>query len=101
VLAHEPAIWQYLAGNSDYIALCHWNANVDNAWFYTDAAGELQCGLMDWGCVGRMNVAMAVWGALSAAETALGSIPASVPTKACGHHCRCCPTWMLDALSSR
>ena len=71
VLAHEPAIWRYLAGNTDYLALCHWNANVDNAWFSTDAAGELQCGLMDWGCVGRMNVAMAVWGALCAAETGL------------------------------
>ena len=26
---------------------------------------------MDWGCVGRMNVAMAIWGALCAAETTL------------------------------
>ena len=40
VLAHEPAVWQYLAGNADYIALCHRNANVDNAWFFTDAAGD-------------------------------------------------------------
>ena len=71
VLAQEPAVWGYLAGNPDYIALCHWNANVDNAWFFTDAAGELRCGLMDWGCVGRMNVAMAIWGALCAAETTL------------------------------
>ena len=30
-----------------------------------------QCGLMDWGCVGQMNVAMAVWGCLCAAETAM------------------------------
>ena len=71
VLAQEPAVWGYLAGNPDYIALCHWNANVDNAWFFTDAAGRLRCGLMDWGCVGRMNVAMAIWGALCAAETTL------------------------------
>ena len=33
--------------------------------------GELQCGLLDWGCVGRMSVAMPIWGALSAAETSL------------------------------
>ncbi len=71
VLGREPAIWGYLAGKPDYIALCHWNANVDNAWFFTDGAGELLCGLMDWGCVGRMNVAMAIWGALCAAETSL------------------------------
>jgi hypothetical protein len=152
VLAHEPAIWRYLAGNSDYLALCHWNANVDNAWFYTDAAGELQCGLTDWSCVGRMNVAMAIWAAVYRRNRALGrtsrrsapdvhrrgtpqrrgrprpnrvgqavllyaavmsiswlrdvparvrarlgpdtasvtgSIRASVPTKGCGHHCRC------------
>lgn len=29
----------------------------------------LQCGLMDWGCVSQMNVAMAIWGAMSGAET--------------------------------
>ena len=28
----------------------------------------MECGLMDWGNVSQMNVAMAVWGCLSAAE---------------------------------
>jgi hypothetical protein len=64
----EAAIKQDLQNNADLIALCHWNANVDNAWFWRDARGELQCGLLDWGNVSRMNVAMALWGALSAAE---------------------------------
>jgi len=67
----EQEIWAELGARPDYIALCHWNANVDNAWFFRDDAGELRCGLMDWGCVGRMNVAMAIWGALCAAETSL------------------------------
>jgi hypothetical protein len=71
LLRHEPAVWDYLAGQSDYIALCHWNANVDNAWFWRDTDEALQCGLMDWGCVGQMNVAMALWGAMSGAETDL------------------------------
>ncbi len=71
VMAQEPAIWRYLAGSRDYIALCHWNANVDNAWFWTDDDGVLRCGLMDWGCVSQLNVAMAIWGALSGAETDL------------------------------
>ncbi|MDT5092547.1 MAG: hypothetical protein QOH60_1910 [Mycobacterium sp.] len=31
----------------------------------------LQCGLMDWGCVSQMNLGMAIWGAMSAAETDL------------------------------
>jgi hypothetical protein len=26
---------------------------------------------MDWGCVGRMNVAMAIWGAMCSAETTM------------------------------
>jgi hypothetical protein len=50
------------------IALCHWNAHIDNAWFWRDERGGLQCGLMDWGNVGLMNLAMPLWGCLSAAE---------------------------------
>lgn len=68
-LRHEPAVWSYLAGQTDYLALCHWNANVDNAWFWRDADDAMHCGLLDWGCVGQMNVAMALWGAMSGAET--------------------------------
>jgi hypothetical protein len=68
-LRHEPAVWSYLAGATDYLALCHWNANVDNAWFWRDADSALHCGLLDWGCVGQMNLAMALWGAMSGAET--------------------------------
>ncbi|MEZ0342818.1 hypothetical protein ACAG25_22890 [Mycobacterium sp. pV006] len=63
------ALWDTL-GDPDYVALCHWNANVDNAWFWRDG-DALRCGLLDWGCVGEMNLAMAVWGSLCSAETAL------------------------------
>lgn len=65
----SDTVWRLLAGAPDYLALSHWNANVDNAWFWRDGAGSLHCGLLDWGCVSRLNVAMAVWGSLSAAET--------------------------------
>ena len=71
LLEHEPVLWRELRDAPDLVALCHWNANVDNAWFWRDGTGTLQCGLMDWGCVGRMNVAMAIWGAMCSAETAL------------------------------
>ena len=67
---HEKAIWRWLAADSDCVALCHWNANVDNAWFWR-RDGDLECGLMDWGCVGQMNVAMAIWGAMCSAETSM------------------------------
>lgn len=65
------AIRAELRDQQDSIALCHWNANVDNAWFWRDAQGQLDCGLLDWGCVSQMNVAMAIWGAMSAADTGL------------------------------
>jgi hypothetical protein len=65
---HQRAIKRFLYADPDLIALCHWNANVDNAWFWRDQHGKLVCGLMDWGRVGQMNVALALWGALSAAE---------------------------------
>ena len=71
VLDDQQSVWDELGARAEYIALCHWNANVDNAWFFHDDAGALRCGLLDWGCVGRMNVAMAIWGALCAAETSL------------------------------
>jgi hypothetical protein len=69
LLDGESMIWRLLRERSDFVALCHWNANVDNAWFWRGADGTLKCGLMDWGCVGQMNVAMAIWGALCSAET--------------------------------
>lgn len=69
VAHHELAVARLLAADSDYVALCHWNANVDNAWFWRDAHDVLHCGLMDWGCVSQMNMGMAIWGAMSAAET--------------------------------
>ncbi|MCG5434190.1 hypothetical protein LV457_18115 [Mycobacterium sp. MYCO198283] len=67
--ARAGDIWRVLASRPELIALCHWNANVDNAWFWRDATGTLRCGLLDWGSVSRLNLAMAVWGSLCSAET--------------------------------
>lgn len=72
IALHERSITHHLAADGDYVALCHWNANVDNAWFWRDTDG-LQCGLLDWGCVGQMNMGMAIWGAMSGAETDMWS----------------------------
>ena len=66
--AQQDAIKGFLHGQTDFIALCHWNANSDNAWYWRDASGELQCGLLDWGSVGQMHVGMTLWGCLSSAE---------------------------------
>jgi hypothetical protein len=68
---HEAEIGRFLQSNCDLIALCHWNAQIDNAWFWRDCAGELRCGLMDWGRVNQMNVAFSLWGCLSGAGLAI------------------------------
>lgn len=67
-VARQGDIRRFLSADGAHVALCHWNGNIDNAWFWRDDAGTLRCGLMDWGRVGRMPVAQALWGALSAAE---------------------------------
>ncbi len=71
VIAVDSQIKQVLYSNSDLIALCHWNANIDNGWYWRDRSGELQCGLMDWGRVGQMTVAQAIYGSFSGADKKL------------------------------
>jgi hypothetical protein len=66
-LHRAPAIKRFLQADLDFIALCHYNANIDNAWFWRDASGALHCGLLDWGRVRQMNVAYALWGSLCGA----------------------------------
>src|SRR5690606_13763765 len=70
-LEHELTIKRYLNADPRFIALCHWNANIDNAWFWRNAGGELEAGLLDWGSVSQMNVAQSIFGALCALETDL------------------------------
>jgi hypothetical protein len=67
-VAHEAQIRAFLHSKPELVALCHWNANVDNGWFWRGPDGELDCGLLDWGGVNQLSVAMALYGALSGAE---------------------------------
>jgi hypothetical protein len=64
---HEATIKQFLHADGDFVALSHFNAHIDNAWFWRDPSGVLQCGLLDWQRARQMNVAYALWGALSGA----------------------------------
>ncbi len=65
---NEAAIQRFLLGDPDLVALCHWNAHIDNCWFWRDGAGVMQCGLIDWGRAGQITFGSALWGALSAAH---------------------------------
>lgn len=68
LLEHQDAVRAFLYADPDFVALAHWNTNIDNAWFFRDDAGALQCGLLDWGMVRQMNVMLALWGGLSLAQ---------------------------------
>jgi hypothetical protein len=64
----QEDISRFLFSRPDMIALCHMNANIDNAWFWREPDGELRSGLIDWGSVGQMSVASSIWGCIGAAE---------------------------------
>lgn len=70
-LDHEQAIKTWLYARPKSIVFAHWNANVDNAWFWQGDDGRRHCGFIDWGRVGQMSVAQALWGTLSGAEPEL------------------------------
>lgn len=65
---NEAAIQRALTGDPRMIALCHWNAHVDNCIFWRDESGDLTCGFIDWGRVGQITFGSILWGALSAAH---------------------------------
>ncbi len=64
----QAPILRFLLARPEMIALCHMNANIDNAWFWREPDGALRSGLIDWGSVGQMSVAQSIWGCLGAAE---------------------------------
>lgn len=68
LIARADLITKILCGNPDFVAFSHWNANIDNCWFWRDDAGELRCGFIDWGNVGPMSVARAICGSIGSAD---------------------------------
>ena len=65
---NESKIHEFLQSVPDFIALCHWNANIDNGWFWRNENGVRECGLLDWGRVGQMSIARTLYGGISGAE---------------------------------
>ncbi|VWX50141.1 hypothetical protein [Novosphingobium sp. 9U] len=68
VLGRERELRRVLNTAPDYVALCHWNLNLDNAWFEPAPAGGLSAGLLDWGATAQMNLGQSLYGMLCAAE---------------------------------
>lgn len=67
VLQKESKIHAYLNSQQELIALCHWNLNIDNAWFWRDESHRLRCGVLDWGGVSKTNIAHGFFGMTCAA----------------------------------
>jgi hypothetical protein len=59
-LAHNKEVIGYLHADVDYTGLCHPNLNIDNAWYWRDAADALRVGWLDLGGFGQMSVAQAM-----------------------------------------
>jgi hypothetical protein len=68
VARQQEEILRFLHAQPAMIALCHMNANIDNAWFWREPDGALRSGLIDWGSTGQMSVAGSIWGCIGAAE---------------------------------
>ncbi|CAE8716304.1 unnamed protein product [Polarella glacialis] len=64
--SREIEFWKHQ--NLDYVALGHANLNVDNAYFWRDEAGTLDCGVLDWGGFGASCLGHKIWWYLNCAE---------------------------------
>lgn len=67
VARRQRDIRRHLHEDPRFVALTHFNPNIDNAWFWRDGTGELVCGLFDWQRARQMNVGYALWGGLCGA----------------------------------
>lgn len=54
--------------NPDFIALGHANLNVDNAYYWRDMEGKLDCGVLDWGGFGAACVGHKLYWYINCAE---------------------------------
>mmetsp|Transcript_32805 Transcript_32805/g.52327 ORF Transcript_32805/g.52327 Transcript_32805/m.52327 type:complete len:625 (-) Transcript_32805:164-2038(-) len=61
VNAYAAEINYSMHANPDYTALGHLNLNVDNAYFWRDDAGKLDCGVFDWGGLGLASCGSKLW----------------------------------------
>lgn len=52
----------------DYIALGHQNLNTDNAYFWRDDDGVLDCGVFDWGGFGVSCIGHKMWWSFNCAD---------------------------------
>lgn len=68
VCAYDNDVRSYFNLYPEYIALQHPNLNADNAYFWRNSSGGMDCGIFDWGGAGVINVIQLMTGSLTGAE---------------------------------
>jgi len=68
VSAYDAEIRYWKNIDTNYYSMVHQNLNVDNAYFWKDENGKLDCGVLDFGGFGRNCIGHAVWWVLMAAD---------------------------------
>jgi len=58
-------IFHYHLTPSIWMGANHPNCQVDNAYFWKDEHGSMDCGLFDWSGFGRCAIVLAMWGCLA------------------------------------
>merc|ERR1711981_308733 len=59
--AYSCELRYWMHQNPSHCALGHQNMNVDNAYFWRDESGDLQCGVFDWGGLGSGSIGVKLW----------------------------------------
>lgn len=68
VSAYQQEINYWKFQDRLYVALTHGNLNIDNAYFWRDASGDLDCGILDFGGFGETSVPERMWWCLNCAQ---------------------------------
>lgn len=63
---NELNYWMH--SDPDYVALGHANLNADNAYFWRDEAGQLDCGIIDWGGFAAGPLGHKMWWCFNCAD---------------------------------
>jgi len=66
--AYNKELDYFRAHLPDYLSLGHANLNADNAFFWRDDSGTLDCGVFDFGGFGMRSVGQTIWWTFNCAD---------------------------------
>jgi len=68
IAQYQFEINAFMQQSYDYFSLMHVNMQIDNAFFYFDAKGEVEAGLLDWGSFAHSHIIQGMVGNWCGAE---------------------------------